>query len=42
MCARPFCAAGETDYCCFTAELCKEYGGIRQCERPRTFEFINI
>ena len=33
MCAKPFCAAGGSDYCCYASDVCVElYLGLRVCE----------
>ena len=37
MCAQPSCAAGGSDYCCYTEDGCKDYGGIRPCGESSTF-----
>ena len=41
MCGRPFCAAGGSDYCCYTQDGCKDYGGIRPCVESGRSQYIN-
>ena len=41
MCGRPFCAAGGSDYCCYTEDGCKDYGGTRPCVEPGRSLYTN-
>ena len=36
MCAQPYCAAGGSDYCCYTEDECSDYGGMRPCNEIET------
>ena len=40
MCAQPLCAAGGSDYCCYTEDGCNDYGGIRPCGESSRFQYI--